>query len=97
MDLDEGAGERPDPVGQVRGDVADEQSPDRGVQGRLDEEPHETDTDDNPREGEGEKAQGFEKAGGLRADLDDNVGDEEGKDHPQRRPADAEVEAVPQG
>ena len=31
VDLDEGARERPDSVGQVGGDVADEQSPDRGV------------------------------------------------------------------
>ena len=92
--LDEGAGDGPDPVGQIGGNVPDEKSPYRGVQGRPDEKPHEPHTYNDTRKREGQEAERFQYAGGHGAQLHDDVGHEDGQGHPQGGSPDAKCEAV---
>ncbi len=73
VDLDERAGQGPDAVGQIGGDIADEQRPDGGVQWRTHKKPHESHTDDDPRKGEGQEGEGLQNAGGMGANFDDYV------------------------
>ncbi len=97
VDLDERTGQGPDAVGQIGGDIADEQSPDGGVQWRTHKKPHESHTDDDPRKGEGQEGERLQKAGGIGANFDDYVGHEDGQGHPEGRTHHAEEQAVLKG
>ena len=97
VDLDKGTGQGPHPVGQIGGDIADEQRPDGGVQGSAHKKPHEPDTDDDPGKGEGQKGEALQNAGCVGPDLDDDIGDENGQCHPETRAHNAEEHTVFQG
>src|SRR5210317_757257 len=51
MDLDKSTGDRSDPVGQISGNIADQQGRERPIEWRSHEKPHEPDTDDDAGEG----------------------------------------------
>jgi len=85
VDLYKGAGQRPQPVGEVGGDVSDEQDQIvayRGVRTKT----HEADADHDAGKREGQETQKLQEAGSEGAHLDDRVTDEDGKHGAQRAP-----------